>query len=156
MQVTQKAHPVLLTLVKIQRKYNKDYSFPTQKKLLELIEKYQGITKSKATINRWLLVVQGGKYLVRRRRIKKHPVYGLMFKSTLYKITIKGYRLLSRFGVDISKEIARYEKWLEEINPGRQALSTKKMLDAAKSNPQHEEHVQKILTSLADNLTEIT
>ena len=79
-----------------------------------------------------------------------------MFKSTLYKITIKGYRLLSAFGVDMSKEIARYEKWLEEINPRRQALNTKKMLDAAKSNPQHEENVQKILTSLADNLTEIT
>jgi len=79
-----------------------------------------------------------------------------MFKSTLYKITIKGYRLLSRFGVDMSKEIARYEKWLEEINPERQILRTRKMLDAAKSNPQHQEHVKKILTSLADNLTEIT
>jgi len=79
-----------------------------------------------------------------------------MFKSTLYKITIKGYRLLSSFGVDMSKEIARYEKWLEEINPDRKALRTKKMLSAAKSNPQHEENVQKILTSLADNLTEIT
>ena len=154
MEARQKAHPILLTLVRIQQKYQKDYSFPTQKKLLELMERYQGIQKSRATLCRWLRVIQDGKFLVRRRRIKKHQVYGLMFKSTLYKITIKGYKLLSMFGVDVSKEIAKYEKWLEEINPERQALRTKKMLDAAKSNPQHQERVQKILTSLADNLTE--
>ena len=156
MQTQQKAHPILLTLVKIQRKYQKDYSWPSQSKLIELMDMRQGIKKSRATLNRWLRVAQDNKYVIRRRRMKRHPVYGLMFKSTLYKITIKGYRLLSAFGVDMSKEIARYEKWLEEINPDRKALRTKKMLSAAKSNPQHEENVQKILTSLADNLTEIT
>jgi len=156
MDVRQKAHPLLLTFLKIQRKNNKDYSFPSQLKILELMALRQGIKKSRATLNRWLRVIQDDKYLVRRRRIKKHPRYGLMFKSTLYKITIKGYRLLSKFGVDMKKEIARYEKWLEEVNPGRQALSTKKMLDAAKKNPRHQEQVEKILTSLADNLTEIT
>ena len=156
MNERQKAHPLLLTLVKIQRKYNKDYSWPSQLKLMELMGLCQNIKKSRATINRWLRLVQDGKYVIRRRRIKKHRIYGLMFKSTLYKITIKGYRLLSRFGVDMSKEIAKYEKWLEEVNPGRQALSTKKMLDAAKENPLHQEKVKKILTSLADNLTEIT
>jgi len=156
MLAAQKANPILVTLLKIQRKYNKDYSWPSQLKLIELMTTNQGLKKSRATLNRWLRIIQDDKYLVRRRRIKKHPVYGLMFKSTLYKITIKGYRLLSRFGVDMSKEIARYGKWLEEVNPGRQALSTKKMLDAAKANPQHQEQVEKILTSLADNLTEIT
>jgi len=114
---TQKAHPLLLTLVKIQRKYNKDYSWPSQLKLMELMDIRQGIRKSRATLNRWLRVTEDDKYLIRRRRIKKHQVYGLMFKSTLYKITIKGYRMLSSFGVNMSKEIARYEKWLEEINP---------------------------------------
>jgi len=156
MLAAQKANPILVTLLKIQRKYNKDYSWPSQLKLIELMTTNQGLKKSRATLNRWLRIIQDDKYLVRRRRIKRDPVYGLMFKSTLYKITIKGYRLLSRFGVDMSKEIARYEKWLEEVNPGRQALSTKKMLDAAKKNPRHQEQVEKILTSLVDNLTEIT
>jgi len=110
MQVIQKAHPLLLTLLKIQRKYNKDYSWPSQLKLMELMGLCQNIKKSRATINRWLRLVQDGKYVIRRRRIKKHRIYGLMFKSTLYKITIKGYRLLSRFGVDMSKEIAKYRK----------------------------------------------
>ena len=144
MQVIQKAHPLLITLVKIQRKYNKDYSWPSQLKLLELMDLRQGIRKSRATLNRWLRVIQDDKYLIRRRRVKKHPRYGLMFKSTLYKITIKGYRLLSRFGVDMKKEIAKYEKWLEEINPERKAIATKKMLEASKRNPEHDEFMRGI------------
>jgi len=101
MQAIQKAHPLLITLLKIKRKYDKDYSWPSQLKLLELMDLRQGVKKSRATLNRWLRVIQDDKYLIRRRRVKKHPRYGLMFKSTLYKITIKGYRLLSRFGVDM-------------------------------------------------------
>jgi hypothetical protein len=71
-----------------------------------------------------------------------------MFKSTLYKITIKGYRLLSRFGVDMSKEIAQYEKWLEEINPERKAVKTKKMLEASKRNAKHEEFMHGIVEKM--------
>ena len=130
MHAAQKAHPLLITLIKIQRKYNKDYSFPSQLRILELMDLRQGIKKSRATLNRWLRVVEDSKYLVRRRRIKRHRLYGMCFKSTLYKVTIKGYSLMTRFGVDMSKEIARYQKWLEEINPDRGAVKTRKKLDS--------------------------
>lgn len=149
MDTAQKAHPLLLTLVRIQQKHKKDYSYPAQLKFLELMGLYQGIKKSRSTLNRWLRVIDDDKYLIRRRRIKKHPRYGLMFKSTLYKITIKGYRLLSRFGVDMSKEIAKYEKWLEEINPDHKAVKTKKMLEASKRNAKHKEFMRGIVEDLA-------
>jgi len=148
----QKAHPLLLTLVKIQRKYNKDYSWPSQLKLMELMDIRQNIRKSRATLNRWLRVIQDDKYLIRRRRIKKDPRYGLMFKSTLYKITIKGLRLLSRFGVDVSKEIAQYEKWLEEINPDRKQDKIKKILAAADRHDRNEEFMADIAEKLKKNI----
>ena len=148
MDIAQKAHPLLLTLVKIQRKNDKDYSFPSQLMLLDLMEKYQGIKRSRATLNRWLRVIEDEKYIVRRRRIIRHPRHGLMFKSTLYKVVIKGYRLLSRFGVDMSKEIAQYEKWLEEINPDHKAVKTKKMLEASKRNAQHDEFMRGIVEKM--------
>jgi len=44
----------------------------------------------------------------------------------------------------MSKEIAQYEKWLEEINPERKVDSTKKMLNGAKKNPQHDEFMRGI------------
>jgi len=153
MHAAQKAHPFLLTLIKIQRKYKKDYSFPSQEKIIELMHINQGYKKSRATINRWLRVVEDSKYLVRRRRIKRHRLYGMCFKSTLYKVTIKGYSLMTRLGVDMSKEIARYQKWLEEINPDRGAVKTRKKLDSAERNPEHTDNIQKILNSLAENLS---
>jgi len=152
MQEEQKAHPLLLTLIKIQRKYNKDYSFPSQEKIIELMALRQGIKKSRATLNRWLRVVEDSKYLVRRRRIKRHRLYGMCFKSTLYKVTIKGYSLMTRFGVDMSKEIAQYQKWLEEINPDRGAVKTRKKLDSAERNPEHTDNIQKILADLGESL----
>jgi len=153
MDVQQKAQPLLLTLIKIQRKHKKDYSFPSQKKILELIHLWQGYKKSKATLNRWLRVVEDSKYLIRRRRIKRHKLYGMCFKSTMYKVTIKGYSLLSRFGVDMSKEIAQYQKWLEEINPDYKTARARKKLEEAKRNQKHKENIQKTLTSLAENLS---
>jgi len=120
MQTIQKAHPILVMLLKTQRKYNKNYCWPAQKKIIEMMDVMQGIKKSRSTLNRWLACAQREKYLLRRRRIKKHPVYGMVFKSTLYKITIKGYRLLSRLGVDMRMEIEQYQKWLEEISPKKE------------------------------------
>ena len=52
------------------------------------------------------------------------------------------------FGVDMSKEIAQYEKWLEEINPERKAVKTKKMLEASKRNAHHEEFMRGIVEKL--------
>jgi len=153
MQAIQKANPILVTLVKIQNKFRKDYSFPSQEKILELMDLRQGLKISRATLNRWLRVIVDSKYLIRRRRIKRDPVYGMVFKSTLYKVTIKGYHLMTRFGVDMSKEIAQYEKWLEEINPDYKALKTRKKVEEAKRNPKHAENIQKILASLDKKLS---
>ena len=44
----------------------------------------------------------------------------------------------------MKKEIAKYEKWLEEINPERKAIATKKMLEASKRNPEHDEFMRGI------------
>ena len=110
MQATQKAHPILLTLLRIQQKNGKDYSWPGQLKICELMNRYHDIKKSRATLNRWMRVIEDCKYLKRKRRIKRHPEYGIVFKSTLYKITIKGLRMLSRFGVDPRVSLLRTAK----------------------------------------------
>jgi DNA-binding MarR family transcriptional regulator len=94
-----KAMPVILTLYKIMEKNKKDYCFPSQKKILELLDIRQGIKISKATLNRWMRVIEDAGCFVRRRRIKRDPVYGMMFKSTLYFMTLKGLHLLKRMGV---------------------------------------------------------
>ncbi len=120
MQTSQKAHPLLVLLLKVQRKYGKDYCWPSQEKILELLELRQGLKKSRSTLNRWLACAESEKYLMRRRRIKRHKLYGMVFKSSLYKISIKGYRLLHLLGVSVEAEIKKYQMWLEEIRPRRE------------------------------------
>lgn len=99
MQTNVKAGPIIVTLFKIMEKNKKDYCFPSQKKLLELLDFRQGIKQSRATLNRWLRVIEDAGYIVRRRRIKRDAFYGTVFKSTLYFMTLKGIHLLRRMGV---------------------------------------------------------
>jgi len=112
-----RVQPALTTLLMTQRKHNKDYSWPSQLKILENINKYQHISKSLRTLNYWFANAQAGKYLIRRRRIKRDPVHGMIFKSTLYKITIKGYRALASMGVMVADEIRRCMLWLKGSTP---------------------------------------
>ena len=153
MQVNVKAAPIIVLLFKIMEKNKKDYCFPSQKKILELLDIRQGIKQSRATLNRWLRVIEDEGYIIRRRRIKRDPVHGMMFKSTLYFITLKGCRLLTRMGV---KCRSLFDKVLNKIKsniPGAQARETKKMLDGASPNINHGGKINKILNSLAENLS---
>jgi len=99
MHTNIKAAPIVLTLYKIMEKYHKDYCFPSQNKLLELLDLRQGIKQSRATLNRWLRVIEDAGYIVRKRRIKHDFIQGTMFKSTLYFMTLRGCHLLKRMGV---------------------------------------------------------
>lgn len=99
MHTNIKAAPIIILLFKIMEKNKKDYCFPSQKKILELLDLRQNIKQSRATLNRWLRVIEDAGYIVRRRRIKRDPDHGMMFKSTLYFMTLKGLHLLKRMGV---------------------------------------------------------
>jgi hypothetical protein len=121
----------------IQRKYKKDYSWPSQLKLLENMKVYQGVSRCLRTLNTWLQGTEADKYLIRRRRIKKHPEYGMVFRSTLYKITIKGYLLIASMGVNVSAEIRKYMEWLNEISPdrGRYGMNIARRTDPDRDTP---------------------
>jgi len=100
-----RAGPILRALHGINKKYQKMYCYPSQKGLLGLLETWQGLSLSIATLNRWLRVVEDNEYLKRTRRIKRDPVKGILFKSTLYHITLKGYMELAKMGVNVWSEI---------------------------------------------------
>lgn len=92
--------PVLSVLYNLNRHHKKYYCFPSQIKILELLEKFQGICRCERTLNRWLRVIEDQGYIRRRRRIRSDPDRGTVFQSTLYLITRKGYQLLARAGVN--------------------------------------------------------
>ena len=153
MQTNIKASPILVLLFKVMATYKKDYCYPSQEKILELLDIRQGIKISKATLNRWLRVSEDEGYFRRRRRLKRDPVYGLMFKSSLYFITLKGCRQLTKMGVKCRSLFEKVLNKLKNSLPGARARETKKILDDVIPNPNHGGNINKILNDLADNLS---
>ncbi len=99
------ATPVIATLHALNSKYRKLYCYPSQVKILSLLESRQGVNIAIATLNRWLRDLEDKGYINRVRRIKKDKRRGILFKSTLYKITIQGYYALKMTGVSVWREI---------------------------------------------------
>jgi len=88
--------PLVKTIQAVCRAHGKDYCYPSQRKLLELLERYHNISISERTLNRWLARLEAGGYLERRRRISKARGGGLRILSTLYILKAKAYRALAR------------------------------------------------------------
>jgi len=68
---------------------------------MELLANYQGEKKSIATLNRWLRASEDAGFIRRTRRIRRDKKLGMVFQSTLYVITKKGYCLLARGGMAV-------------------------------------------------------
>jgi len=122
MNTPSKAFPVLSLLFGLNRHFGKKYCYPSQLKLLGLLAERLTVKMSIATLNRWLRVIENEKYVRRIRRIRRDPVLGMVFQSTVYVITRKGYRLLNTFGV---KAYAWLRSLVNGSYPGRGARSTR-------------------------------
>ena len=99
------ANLVLSVLHGLNGIYNKLYCYPSQVKILALLSNFQDTEIGIATLNRWLRDMEDRGYIIRVRRIKRDKRRGILFKSTLYKITLLGYRALKQAGVNVWREI---------------------------------------------------
>lgn len=102
---------VLSILHGLMGKFGKLYCYPSQDKICELLMRFPGIGISRSTLNRWLRVMEDEGLVKRTRRIRKNSKYGYEFQSTLYEITIIGYRLLASIGMKVHGIIGSLVKW---------------------------------------------
>ncbi|MBA7603964.1 hypothetical protein ES703_11082 [subsurface metagenome] len=116
----KQAIPILATLNALNKKHGKLYCYPSQIKIMALMSIYQDTNIAIATLNRWLRDVDEKGYIKRTRRIRKDKRRGIMFKSTLYKITLVGYHALKMTGVSVWREIKALT--IQGIRTGERAL----------------------------------
>ena len=95
--------PLLQTLYAVADRYGKLYCYPSQEKLLALLERHHGIKRSRRTLNRWLALLEEEGYFRRIRRLKRGADGGLVFQTTLYRLTKKTFRCLRKFGYSVRK-----------------------------------------------------
>ena len=96
MKISRKALPLLLTLHKLNKHFNKLYCFPSQDKLLSLLGKFTSLNISRRQLNYDLKALELSQIIIRIRRHRKTRHHGMEFRSTLYEITGIGYNLLFR------------------------------------------------------------
>ena len=118
MTIIQIAESILPVYLAVQRKYGKDYSFAAQLTILKNLLTYRGIKKSRATLCRWLRRLEDEGYINRIRRIKRDPKLGMIFKSTICQIRLKGYHVLRRIGIPVWNEIKNLIAKLKNKYPG--------------------------------------
>lgn len=97
---------VLFTLTRLAGHHGKHYSFPSQAKILALLQRWFRVEMSRRTLNRHLLALQLDLYLSRTRRIEYRKNKGMMFRSTLYKVGARHMGELYRHLIDLRKMLA--------------------------------------------------
>lgn len=148
MKTAEIAEKILPVYLKIQQAHGKDYSYASQLTLLSLLLKHRGWTKSRAMLNRYLRRLEDEGYIKRIKRTKNHPLYGMIHKSTICIILLKGYHALRKLGLNVWNEINRLLEKLRAKYPEFAARSKKKAPPANKFNPKAPEVVKKILNGL--------
>jgi len=108
--INAKAFPILCNFHNLQKYYHKHYCFPSQLKIIALINKKYGVEISIATLNRWLGEMELRGFIGRKRRIRVTKSNGYEFRSTLYTIRRKGYILLRNAGVLANDTIKKVVK----------------------------------------------
>lgn len=90
--------PILLTFSAMSSKYEKDYCFPCQEKILERLKTIYKVDVCRRTLNYNLAWLQANHYIFRTRRIRKGQGGKIVFNTTLYKLTYKASALLANIG----------------------------------------------------------
>jgi len=126
------AFPILCTINGLNRKYGKNYCYPSQNKLLWLMKKFYSVKRSRATLNRWLRVLEDEGFIKRVRRHTKDKIRGYIFKSSLYSITLKGYKKLRKMGIDVFKQLKEIREKMF-IDRKKYAADSKEQLDIKKN-----------------------
>jgi len=148
-EIAERILPVYLA---VQRKHGKDYSFASQLTILQLLLRFRGYKKCRATLNRYLRRLEDAGYIKRIRRIKRDKIKGMMFNSSIMIICLKGYHVLRRLGLNVWKEINNLLNKLRNKYPEFAARSKKKEKLAEKINPKAPDLVRKILNGLGKNV----
>jgi hypothetical protein len=94
---------LLAVLVKLCEINSRSWCYPSQEKLLELLERFHGMTRSRRQLNRDLASLEAYGYIQRTRRHTKAKDGSLWLKSTLYTLRKAAYSLIGIFGAAAQK-----------------------------------------------------
>lgn len=87
---------ILEILLALMQKFGKNYCFPSQYKILELLKTHHGVTISRRALNYHLRDLEDAGLIDRKSRIRRGPRGELVFNSSLYFLKKLGYAFLNK------------------------------------------------------------
>lgn len=96
MFTAMKAIPFMTVLIDEILFYGKDYCYPGHKWILKELGEKCDIKRCERTLCRWKKELIKSRYIIVKRRHKYSRRYGHINKSSLYRITARGLKLLIR------------------------------------------------------------
>lgn len=156
--MTARQGAIVTTIMKIGKKHGKKYSFPAQKKILELIGSYHGYEISERTLRRDLRDLEENRFIETLHRKMVVPGHGRIFTSNLYKLKRKVFMwlrsmevlakdLFSHFHRPIMADNKLTQKPASSQGPGASAQKEEEKVE--KLPP---EHFQLRIRNLIENL----
>lgn len=106
--MTSRCEAEVMCLLGVAKKYKKFYCWVSQKRIEELLEKYQSMGMSNRTLNRDLRWLEDNGYISRLRRIRVNKEGKLVFCSTLYKFTGKLFNWLYSMGNRVKRLFSHF------------------------------------------------
>jgi len=88
---------VLAVLAYLAKQNGKNYCYPSQEKILQLLEQKYGVKYSRSHLNRILNLLEYLKFFKRVRRHRRGAGGGIVFNSTLYLLTSKAFKIIGKF-----------------------------------------------------------
>jgi hypothetical protein len=125
--MTERCQAIVLCLVGVAKAHGRKYCWPSQKRIQELVEKYEKLGFSMRTLNRDLRWLEDNGYISRSRRIRVGPDGKLIFCSTLYKFKGKVFNFLYSLGNAVKSVFSffRVPKWADYQLTQKQVSSSK-------------------------------
>jgi len=123
---------IINTLLGVAAKYRKGYCYPSQKKILNLLDRFHRVVFSLRTLNRRLAWLEAEGYIKRQRRSYRMPDGSIRFQTTLYKLTRKTYLYIGSL-VRKLRGLGKKAPYEKAANPGRLATNNEESPDEGRT-----------------------
>ena len=88
---------IVSVLEGLMRKYGKAYSYPSQEKIIELLQTYHGFKMTRRTLNRYLADIERWNCIGRIVRHHEGPNRTMQFRTTAYYILQRVAEIVKKF-----------------------------------------------------------
>ena len=123
---------IIQTFYFLQTFHGKNYSYPSQKKIIQLLKDHYPVNIKRRQLNTIIKYLEENGYLERGRRIKRDKSGVMVFKSTMYFLKGKAYRwlgvlksFLDRTGFKLSDRFKKNSKKNAPPAENEQRIPTK-------------------------------